>query len=361
MSGKTKRILYHIISSLFVIAAFVGLIFMFYAANGESFIDFSRSMVVVSLCFFAIFVVFPLPLLVHECGHLLFGFLGGMRFYSFFVHWFGFYRTGRRLRFSGKRFTSGETQMFPKNGEHVRGRALFFSVGGIILNLIYAAVFLALFFTAPRSPALLFFEYFAPFSLAEGFIALYPVELLTGKTDGAVALGILKNSPEEEVMLRVFQAQGILNQGNFSDFPKDLLFDVPVIREDSRAFLALIQLRYQFLIWQEKTDEAKKELQRAQSLLEYFPEESGAEMLYDYVYFRVIFLHENADAIRFPCPKEKTVGYYRAVAAVTDGEARQNAVKRAEELINRFPMRGMRAYEKKLLGILIAGEKKALR
>lgn len=354
MSGKTKRFLYHIISSLFVMAAFVGLFFMFYAANGASFTDVSRPMAVVLLCFFAIFVFFRLPVLVHECGHLLFGFLGGMRFYSVFVHWIGFYRTGRRVRFSWKRFASGETQMFPKNGEHVRGRAVLFTIGGIVLNFIYAAIFLVLFFTVSRSSVLLFFEFFAPFSLAEGLIALYPAELPAGKTDGAVALGLLKNCPEEEVMLRVLQAQGILNQGNFSKIPQEVLFDVPVIREDDRSFLALCQLRYQYHIWNGEMESARNELDRLQNLLEYLPEEAKAEIIYDCIFVRVALFHENTAAIVFPSVKEKTIGYYRAIAAVSEGEIRQQAIKKGGELTEKLPLKGIREYEKKLLGILSA-------
>ncbi len=358
MSGKLKRILYFVFSVVCILTAFAGVILMLFVTNEPPFSTPSIQTVILFLCFIAGYYIAPLHLIVHELGHLLFGLTAGMKFQSIFVHWLGFYRTGRHVRFSLKGFSSGATQMFPKNAAHVKEKVLWFTVGGSVMNLVYGAVFLVLFFTVTQSPALLFFELFAPLNLSEALIALYPAELPAGKTDGKVALEIGRNTADADVMLRVFRAQGILAQGSFSDIPRELLFDAPVVREDNTAFLALLQLRYQYLIWHGDTEQAWQVLERLQNLLDYLPPEAKSEILCDCIYVRAALFHKNVTVKTFG--KWKTAAYYRAIASVSEGATRRNAIGQADKIARKLPMKGMREYEKKILSMLSAEEKKEL-
>lgn len=359
MSGKTKRILYCIVTGLLIMAAMAGAIVMLYVANGASFRTPDLPLQIVWWCFLGVYILFPLNVLVHELGHLLFGFLAGMRAYSFSVNRIGLFRTGKRVRFSWN--VAGATQMFPKNGERTRGRALVFTLGGILLNVIYAAVFLILFFTAERSPALLFFELFAPLSLAEGLSALYPVELPAGKTDGAVLFGLIRRSPEEDVMLRVLRAQGILNKGSFSELPRELLFDAPVVREDNTAALSLMQLSYQKLLYEGETELALRQMRRLKALDEYLPEDACVQLDCEIVYCRWLDATggegEDAAAAGAVLPAFcAEAAYYRALACLTEGDERTAALEKAYRSAERACMKGMREYEKKLLGKISAEE-----
>lgn len=351
MSGRTKLIIYRIFEAACIVAEFVAAAFLFYAANGASWQEPSLQIVVIADSALAVCIFFPIGVLVHELGHLLFGFLSGMKFFSVCVNGIGIYRTGKPIRFVWRR-DSGATQMFPNNGNVARGRILTYTLGGIFSNFIYGAIFLVLFFAGLRSPVLLFFEVLAPFSLAEGLIALYPAELPAGKTDGAFALSILKKMPEADIALRVFRAQGILNHHCFSEIPRNLLFDAPVVREDDNAFLALEQLRYQYMIWHGDTEGAIRELKRLTDLHEYLSEEQNAEIAYDWVFVRAVLCNENVQKIESSHKKDQTIRYYRAVAATENGEIREEALEKAGGLIKKLPLRGIQEYEKKLLFLL---------
>lgn len=348
MSGRTKRNLYRIWQCVVILAAFAGALGMLYVENGASFQTPSASLQLVLWCFLAVLIVFPLNVIVHEGGHLLFGWLSGMKFASVTVGRVGLFRTGKKIRFSRRSGYAGATQMFPKNGSCVRGRALLFSLGGVVLNVIYGVVFLVLFFRAERFPALFFFELFAPINLMEALTALYPVELPSGKTDGAFALGILQGKPEEDVALRVLQAQGILYRGVFSDIPQDLLFQAPVVREDAAAFCALMQLRWQYLFWKGDREGVLREYSRLKAL---FCEQNinRAELACDLAYLSMTngekeraegYFSEAAEA-------SETCAYYRAASAFRELTARES--EKAYRLAEKLPLKGMRELEKELL------------
>ncbi len=205
MSGRTKRILYHI-------------------ADGALFAVFGIGMLLISV-FIPPLKEFPrgdaelwqfplavalaavgLPVLLHECGHLLFGALAGMKPARFRFHPF--------LRDS----VAGETAMYPRNGKHVKGKSIALTLGGAVVNIALGATLFLLWLLLPARP--IFCGALSGFVFYEGVRALLPAELSVGKTDGAVLLGLLKNRPEEEVMLRVLTAQGILYRGSIPTFPK---------------------------------------------------------------------------------------------------------------------------------------------
>lgn len=351
MSGRTKRILYRIFSAVAVLAAYAGALGMLFLASGATFEKPAFPFQLVFYCFLAAVCIFPIEVAVHEIGHLLFGFIGGMKFLSVSMNRIAFSRTKPHIRFSLEGY-AGATQMVPKNGNCMRKKIMLFTAGGMVLNLIYGAVFLVLFFTVERYPTLLFFELFAPLNLMEGLIALYPAELPAGKTDGAVFSGLICKSPEEDVMLRIFQAQGILHKGSFSEISRELLFDAPVIREDEAAFCALTQLRWQYLVWNGDEEGAIRECGRLEALTEYLPKSVRAEISCDLAY--AYAEKGNAEkASRYLLDAEtasKTCAYRRAEAAVRKLNGRsEGAAEEALALAEKLPLNGMREFEKKLL------------
>lgn len=352
MSGRTKRILYRFFTVILLFVAYAGAVLMLYVANGASFQLPSASLQIVWWCFLCVDILFPLSILIHEVGHLLFGWISGMKFVSVTVCWAGLFRSGKKFRFAPRFRYAGATQMFPKNGRHVRDRVSAFTLGGAAFNLIYGAVFLVLFFLLPHYPALLFFELFAPLNLMEGLTALYPVELSEGKTDGAVLLGLIRKESGEEVMLRVFQAQGILNEGSFSDIPRELLFEAPVIREDDAAFCALTQLREQYLFWADDREGALRECGRLESLMVYLSKDVEAEVACDLVYAYAENGYAEKARLYFSKAETapKTCAYWRAQAAMQKLNGQIGAeTEKAYALAEKLPMKGIREYEKKLL------------
>ena len=67
--------------------------------------------------------------------------------------------------------------------------------------------------------------------------------LPAGKTDGLVLKELIKRTGETEIAVRVMQAQLLLQNRSAGTLPRELLFDVPVVREDSPAFIELLKLQ----------------------------------------------------------------------------------------------------------------------
>ncbi len=259
MSGRAKRNLILSVSVLLFLAATAGacLLTCFYA---QGILDFALFAVAV-LC-----EILGLPVFFHEAGHLLFGLLAGLRPVSFSFEWV---TVGRGFVRFGRNAGAGETRMLPRSPKNIRGKIAFFSLGGAVCNLLFGALFLLLFFLLPFRSALLFFAELAPFFLFEGVRALLPAELSAGPTDGAVLLGLIKKTPDTEVALRVMAAQGMLFSSTYAEIPRELLFDTPVVREDLPAFLALSELRWQYLLYMGEEEEAHRAFCRFSELTVY--------------------------------------------------------------------------------------------
>lgn len=262
MSGKGKRICYHICDILLFFAAMAAVILITVSTVPKPVPEWGDVLASIA---FGIAILLKLPEFIHEIGHFLFGTMAGMKLVSF-----------RVFLFKGK--TAGATVMIPKSAKHVRGKFEFFLLGGAIFNFLAGGVLYSVYFLFPYHSALLFCEFLAPFMIYEGVRALIPAELPAGKTDGAVFKGLVKKNSEEEILLRVVTAQGILLKKTFSNVPKDLLFTTPVVREDLPAFHALLFLQMQYLFAENDDLAAQENLRRLIGLEEYLEEEQREEI-----------------------------------------------------------------------------------
>lgn len=264
MSGRTKKIFYFVSDALLFVVLGLGCFFLpiFWRQGGEG-QELAESLARSAAL---LFLFLNLPVLLHECGHLLFGGLAGMRLAEF-----------RFLPFFSR---SGKTAMYPGNGKAVKIKFFVFTLGGAAFNFLIGGTLFLLWLFLPYHPALVFCASCSGFVLYEGARALIPAELSDGKTDGAVLYGILKRRPEEEIALRVLTVQGILSKGVFAQIPRPLLFDCPVVREDLPAYFGLCFLRMQYLLAEQDRAAARKELDRLWSLVDEEPSEARkAELL----------------------------------------------------------------------------------
>ena len=189
-------------------------------------------------------LVLGFPYVVHESGHLLFGLCAGLRIGRVRVGWLCVGRDG--LKFSKGR-PAGETQFALRKvrGAHVRLFAA--TLGGPLFGLMYGVIFLLLWGLLPPHPALFFFALCAPSVLAEALSELLPAEFLSGKTDGLVLAELIGKTGETEIAIRVMKVQSLLTDVTLAEIPRGLLFDVPVIREDSPVFSELLKLQKEYL------------------------------------------------------------------------------------------------------------------
>lgn len=271
MSGNSKRILYNVIGFVLWLAAFAGAVLLILFTVPKPIETSSFWLVWTALLLIAL----RIPATVHEMGHLLFGWLCGMKFAGVTVSYLRI--AGGKVRFVRTDY-KGSTEMYPKNGKHVFGKTLAFTLGGAVFCLAVGGLLLALYFILPYNDGCLFGALMGIYVLYEGLIALYPAELPAGKTDGAVLLGLLKRAPEENVMLRVLTAQGILYKGTYQEIEKDLLFSAPVVREDLPAYHALLRLQVDYLKEMGETEEMQLTLERLRSLQGYLTEEERREL-----------------------------------------------------------------------------------
>ncbi len=353
MSAKGKLIAYRVFLVVCGIASLVGTVVIALngvdPAKGDGAFIWAFAFAIVSL------VVLPLNTLVHELGHLLFGLIAGMRFSSVRFGRFRLVRIGKKLHFrflTGKE-VAGSCEMYPKDEKRVKERTIAYSLGGALFNLAFGVAFVVSCILLPPHPALYFFQLFAPISLLEAAASLFPVETATGSTDGEVIRSLRKNEPSAVVALHVLTAQGTLAYSDFSALSRELLFSVPVVREDEPCFLALTQLRWQYLFFMGDEEGALKELSRLQETYCYLPEINRGDVACDLVYAYCALMGNAAGAEDYLVDSALAGGscaYFRAMAAYEQSaELREGYVARAKDLIAREPIRGIAALEERFL------------
>lgn len=326
MSGRGKRTLYYVVTVGCLLAALAACVLMDYAAvreTGEIFYPLFSF-----LLFCGVQILFVPCVLVHECGHLFFGACAGLKPISVRVGYLWIAKRKARLAFSS---AAGKTELVPRSGEKLRGRMTAAFLGGATFNFIFGAALIVLFFVLPVHPVLLFFELFAPFHLCEGIAALLPAELGSGCTDGEMLRRIRGNTPEAQVFLSVLCVQGILQKNTFDEVDESLLFGLPVVREDEPAFLSLLHLRWQFLMWNGEIARAATEISRLEELSEYLDEYERAQVVCDGVFTRRVEKGESKEGFVLPAAAKGTCSYLRAELALKGGDSAQYKKIAAQE------------------------------
>lgn len=166
-------------------------------------------------------------------------------------------------------FRSSSVEIFPKGVKCMKARLLATVIAGLVFDfLIFALGVIA--FAVPPVPALVGFA--APYALYSLFINALPLEYGEGKTDGLIALEVIKNDPSAQVMLNILKIQGLIRSGvPLNDIDEGLFLNLPQLPEDDINFIILTQLRYEY--YQAKGDDVKANeyLMRYQQLREYLP------------------------------------------------------------------------------------------
>lgn len=98
-------------------------------------------------------------IIIHEAGHMVFGLLSGYRFMSFRVFSLMWVKQEGRIRLKrlGLAGTAGQCLMAPPEPVDGRIPVVLYNLGGVIMNLIASAIFLAICVFTPGVPVLSFF------------------------------------------------------------------------------------------------------------------------------------------------------------------------------------------------------------
>lgn len=114
-------------------------------------------------------------IIVHEAGHLIFGLISGYGFSSFRIGSLMWIKQNgkikfRRLSISG---TGGQCLMVPPEEQNGKIPVVLYNLGGVIMNLLLSAVFVALYVFIPSVPV-----------LSDIFIACAAISFISAITNG---------------------------------------------------------------------------------------------------------------------------------------------------------------------------------
>ncbi len=195
----------------------------------------------------AMIAAIPLSSLLHELGHMLFGAMCKIK-------------TKPRFTLLG----ASSCQLMPKTDKHIKTRVIITAYGGIVVNALIALGLISL---IAANSALAWLSFIVPANIYLMILNSMPVHFSTGKTDGLVINGLIDNDDESKVMLAVLTVQAqILNGKPIEEVDESLLFDLPQIREDDQSFIALTELRYEYMNAKGETEKAELYKQRFEEL-----------------------------------------------------------------------------------------------
>ncbi len=360
MNARTRIIVYRIFLCVVGLCAVVGTVVI--AANGWEPSNIDHAFVWAFAFAMVFLVLLPVNTLVHELGHLLFGFCAGMKFSSVRFGRIRLVRMGKRVhfRFVTHKDVAGSCEMYPKDERHVRGRMMTYAMGGAIFNLVFGVAFVCTCLIFPPHPALYFFQLFAPLSLLEAAASIFPVETATGKSDGAVVYSLAKRDATAIISLHVLTAQGTLAHHDFNAIERSFLFDLPVVREDETVFLALTQLRWQYCFYMGEEAEALVHLRRLEELYAYLPEMNCGDVACDLLYAYSALEKDEKKAESYLADAAFAKGscaYFRAMSAycaVCGRESeREQFLSHAQAAVEQEPMKGLAALERLYISKII--------
>lgn len=166
-------------------------------------------------------------------------------------------------------FKSSSVEMCPKGIKGMKARLIATVIAGLIFDFLLVVLGIIA-FAVPSVPAIVGFA--SPYALYSLIINAVPKEYGEGKTDGLVALEVIKNEPTAQVMLNILKIQGHMRSGIFlKDIDEGLFLDVPQLPEDDINFIILTQLRYEYYLAKGNDSEAYKYFMRYQQLIDYLP------------------------------------------------------------------------------------------
>ncbi|MDE6597615.1 MAG: hypothetical protein K2K60_03140 [Clostridia bacterium] len=210
-----------------------------------------NSLTVSIIMFFALSVVcIPLSVVLHELGHMLFGATVKIKAVPQF-----------------KLMGASSCTIIPKTDKNLKGRIIFTSLGGLIVNALCIALGIVA-LTVEAVPVHI--SALLPFSAYLFLLNAMPFGYSEGATDGLVVCELVRGDDSSKVMLNVLKVQAqVLGGKPFEEVDESLLFDVPQIAEDDINFISLTELRYEYFKARGDNENAQKYKQRLDELKKY--------------------------------------------------------------------------------------------
>lgn len=173
--------------------------------------DMGKGLLVLAVLLIGMYAAFFLQLVLHEAGHLIFGLMSGYKFFSYRIGSFMWMKEDGKLRFC--RFslagTGGQCLMTPPEMVDGKFPVILYNLGGSLMNMIAAVIFLGLSFVLRNAPiASAFMMTAAILGFADAIVNGVPMRTGTVDNDGYNALSLGKNKDA----LRAFWIQMKVNE-----------------------------------------------------------------------------------------------------------------------------------------------------
>ena len=206
-----------------------------------------KSLVMVAALLILFYAAFVLQTIIHEGGHLVFGLLTGYRFCSFRIFNLMWIRGKEGIRFKRLSLagTGGQCLMaFPETEDGkipTNIPVLLYNYGGVIMNLVTAAIAGGLAFACREGSVIrTFLIFLAVIGVAFALLNGLPLKMSAVSNDGRNALDLMKD-PEAR---RAFWIQMKVNELAFrdirvKDMPKEW-FSVPSEQEMQNGITAML-------------------------------------------------------------------------------------------------------------------------
>lgn len=205
---------------------------------------FPSNLMILVVLLFLLYAGILIQIVVHESGHLVFGLLTGYRFCSFRVFHFIWIKENGSVRLKRMQTpgTAGQCLMAPPplraDGTMP---ALLFNYGGVLLNLLSAAVFWGIALLLPDlSPLRLLLLFCAVPGLALALLNGLPFHMGPSTTDGQNGLYLLRSKAASSALwVQLTVLESIANGVRIKDMPADW-FSVPADTDMKNGLLATL-------------------------------------------------------------------------------------------------------------------------
>jgi len=207
-------------------------------------------------------------IIIHEGGHLIFGLLSGYKFASFRIGNIMFIKNSGKITYKKYHVqgTGGQCLMIPPDvkGDKYDFPYFLYSLGGVILNLLFGFVCLVFYIVLPYIVV-----------LSEGLIAGFALSLYFGllngiprkiggiANDGANAIYLDEDINSKKAFYSQLKINGLLTKGVRLRDMQESLFDVDEKADYLNPLVsAMVTLKCNYLI-------DKREFEKARELIEY--------------------------------------------------------------------------------------------
>lgn len=301
---------------------------------------------------------------LHEFGHFIFGFIGGMKLKCIRFPFFTIMEVNGKFKvhLSKNSFFLGMCEMYPAMSSNPAKAFALMAIGGPIGSFVAFVFSLTLLLLAPYINGFLAIFFGLPVFIAYVILLenAFPAVINGARTDGAQFAEIIKGTSSSKVMIAVLTMQSAFRAGySPQESPFAVLLGLPQLPEDDLNYLLLLNVKY--LLALDKGDE--KELidldKRLRDILPKIPDVFADQIIPDIFYDSLYlvpdanFIKVNLTAVFKQLEREDNVsacrirGYY--YFRVGDMQNAFREIEKGRSLAPRYALPGLAKMELRLL------------